>query len=319
MKSYPTKTSFTEIISKSINEEAAVLKKIVLPSDNKNVEVYIKREDLLHPTISGNKWRKLKYNLFEAENNERRTILTFGGAYSNHIHATANAGKIFGLKTIGIIRGEEHLPLNPTLSDAVKCGMILQYISRTDYRKKRENYFIEHLEKKFGNFYLVPEGGTNQLAIKGCVEIINDINIDFDYIFSACGTGGTISGLIAGLDGEKKVIGIPVLKGADFLNKEIDEYVYDFTNKNYSNWKLELNYHHGGYAKITKQLILFIKEFEELNNIPLDPVYTGKLLFAVNSMINENIIPKGSRIIALHTGGLQGNKGMEIKINKLLS
>ncbi len=307
------------IITKNIDEQAAVLQKIKLPNKNKNISVYLKREDLLHPTISGNKWRKLKYNLIEANKLRIKTLLTFGGAYSNHIHATAHAGKIFGFNTIGIIRGEEYSTLNPTLSDAKKCGMQIYYVNRSIYRKKRTKDFIQNLRKKHGEFYLVPEGGTNVLAVKGCTEIIEDITIDFDFILSACGTGGTISGIICGLNGKKKIIGIPVLKGADFLNKEISDYICDYSCQRFSNWTLDLTYHFGGYAKITKELVVFINEFQKLNNIPLDPVYTGKLLFALNSMIIKNKFPENSTIVDIHTGGLQGITGMQNKIDKLLS
>ena len=310
---------FSDIVSTEINEDAAILSKIRLSNSSKGINVYLKREELLHPTISGNKWRKLKYNLIEAKILGCDTILTFGGAYSNHIHATANAGKIFGMSTIGIIRGEEHIPLNSTLADATKCGMKIHYVTRSEYRNKRTQVFIDELKNKFGDFYLVPEGGTNSLAIKGCTEIIDDINIDFDYILTACGTGGTISGVICGLEGEKQIIGVPVLKGAEFLNGEIADYVYNYSGTKYSNWKLDLNYHFGGYAKITKELIGFMNEFESINNIKLDPVYTGKLLFAVNSMLGKSKFKKSSNIIVLHTGGLQGNAGMQNKIGKLLS
>jgi 1-aminocyclopropane-1-carboxylate deaminase len=308
-----------QLIEKNISEDATVLQKIKLPNLNKNVDIYLKREDLTHSIISGNKWRKLKYNLIKAKEEGYKTLLSFGGAYSNHIHAFSGAGKIFGFETIGIIRGEETLPLNSTLSSAKENGMKIEYVSRTNYRKKRELNFIAELKKKIGDFYLIPEGGTNQLAIKGCTEIIKSIDRDFDYIFSACGTGGTLSGLICGLNGNKKIIGVPVLKGADFLNKEIEDYVFEFSGKKFNNWELKLNYHFGGYAKIIKELVNFILEFEKLNDIQLDPVYTAKMMFAVKSMIENGEIPEGSTIVALHTGGLQGREGMTKKIYEILS
>jgi 1-aminocyclopropane-1-carboxylate deaminase/D-cysteine desulfhydrase-like pyridoxal-dependent ACC family enzyme len=308
-----------EIIKREIDEKAAILQEVIIPDTNKNIRVYLKREDLIHSTISGNKWRKLKYNLFEARKLGIKTLLTFGGAFSNHIYATASAGKLFGFNTIGIIRGEEHLPLNPTLSYAQKCGMQIHYIDRSNYRKKKEVDFIQNLRQKFGEFYLIPEGGTNILAVKGSSEIIESINIDFDYIISACGTGGTLSGLICGLNGEKNIIGLPVLKGADFLNNEISQYVKEYSSGTFSNWKLDLHYHLGGYAKISKELVLFIKMFEEINQVMLDPIYTGKLLYGIQSMIQENKIPDNSTIIAIHTGGLQGIDGMKNKMDKLLS
>jgi len=319
MKSNVEKEPLFEIIEKEINEKAAILQKVELPNVNSNITVLLKREDLIHSTISGNKWRKLKYNLIEARKLGINTLLTFGGAYSNHIYATASAGNVFSFNTIGIIRGEEHLPLNPTLAFAKKCGMQIHYADRLTYRRKREQDYIKKLQNEFGDFYLLPEGGTNNLALKGCTEIVTEINHDFDYILSACGTGGTLSGIVCGMNGYKQIIGVPVLKGAEFLNDEISKYIKEFSGKSFINWKLNLEYHSGGYAKINKDLVLFIKKFEEINNIPLDPIYTGKLLFGIHSMIINNEFDAGSTIIAIHTGGLQGVAGMQNKINKLLS
>ena len=304
-------------IKKHIDEDAAFLQKVILPTVDNGVEVFVKREELLHPTISGNKWRKLKYNLIHAHENNYKTLLTFGGAFSNHIHATASAGNLFGLQTIGIIRGEEHLPLNPTLQYAKDNGMQIHYIDRSTYRIKSQANFIQTLKNEFGDFYLVPEGGTNQLAVKGCTEIIDDINIDFDYIVSACGTGGTLSGIICGLKGDKNIIGIPVLKGAAFLNSDISNLVKDYSGTGYSNWQLYLDYHFGGYAKITKELIDYMQEFEKLNNIQLDPIYTAKMIYGIYDLIKRKKIEKNTRVIALHTGGLQGINGMIDKISRL--
>jgi len=319
MKNNIAESDFLNLIQNEVNESAAVTQEIILPNNTNGVKVFLKREDLLHETISGNKWRKLKYNLIEANRLGVKTLLTFGGAFSNHIHATASAGKIFGFNTIGIIRGEEHFPLNPTLDFAKNCGMIVHYMDRKTYRKKNEINVIDLLKHKYGNFYLVPEGGTNNLAVKGCTEIIDDINIDFDIILTACGTGGTISGLICGLSGEKKVVGIPVLKGAEFLINDTKSLVKDYSNQKFNNWELNLNFHFGGYAKINKELIEFILEFEKLNNIKLDPIYTGKLLFAINKMVGNKNFESGKKLLALHTGGLQGIAGMKNKIKKLLS
>lgn len=301
------------------NEDAAILQKITLPNSDKDYTVYLKREDLIHTSISGNKWRKLKYNLIEADKLGQKTLLTFGGAFSNHIHALSSAGKLFGFHTIGIIRGEEHLPLNPTLYDAKLNGMHLHYIDRTSYRRKNEKSLIDALHNLYGNFYLIPEGGSNVLAVKGCTEILDQINIDFDYIATSCGTGGTMSGLVCGLKGAKNIIGIPVLKGAQFLETAISVFTNEYSNKYFSNWKLNYNFHFGGYAKITKELIIFIDQFEKLNNIKLDPIYNGKLMYGINEMLKNEEFPKESTIITLHTGGLQGIAGMQNKIDKLLS
>ena len=292
----------------SINLQNVVLQKIKLFGIENNYEVYLLRIDLIHPFISGNKWFKLKYNLSEAKNLGLKTILTFGGAFSNHIYSTAAAGKEFGFETIGIIRGEEHLPLNPTLQFASDCGMKLVYVNRSDYRLKHTNTFQEKLVEQYGNSYIVPEGGTNCLAVKGCSEIPSLVEIDYDYICTACGTSGTISGVIAGAPVDKKIIGFSALKG-DFLQHEINKYILKKDN-----WSLNSNYHFGGYAKINNELINFVEEFEKLNSIPLDYIYTGKMMYGIYDLIKKSYFNKGSKIIALHTGGLQGNAGMKSKI-----
>ena len=211
--------------------------------EQQEIRVLVKREDLNHPFVSGNKWWKLKYNLEEALRLGDNTLLTFGGAYSNHIFATAAAGRELGLKTIGIIRGEEVLPLNHTLSFAKSCGMKLHCISREAYRKKAELDFINQLHDQFGNFYLIPEGGTNELAVKGCAEFAAQLNneIDFDYLCLSTGTGGTMAGMIEGLDVSKNVIGFSSLKGGKFLVEEISRMV--LTEK--TNWSINADYHFG--------------------------------------------------------------------------
>ena len=269
------------------------------------VNLYLKREDLIHPFISGNKWRKLKYNLLEAQKQGKKTLLTFGGAYSNHIYAVATAGEKFGFKTIGIIRGEEHLPLNSTLESATANKMKLHYWDRTTYRDKKNPEHLQKLQDQFGNFYLVPEGGSNALAVKGCTEIVSEINIHFNYLCSASGTGGTLAGLIAGLNGAKKVIGFPALKGASFLVDEINELLQSYNGKKYENWKLQLDYHFGGYAKSKPELLEFIEGFQNRNNIPIERIYTGKMLFGIYDLIKKGFFKKGETILAIHTGGLR--------------
>jgi 1-aminocyclopropane-1-carboxylate deaminase/D-cysteine desulfhydrase-like pyridoxal-dependent ACC family enzyme len=269
------------------------------------VRLIVKREDQNHPFVSGNKWWKLKYNLAEAVNEDHDTILTFGGAYSNHLYATAAAANELGLKSIGIIRGEETLPLNDTLAFAKACGMELHYVSREAYRNKAVPSFIEQLHKQFGDFYLIPEGGTNELAVKGCAEFATELKteVDFDYLCLAVGTGGTIAGMIEGLDATKNILGFPVLKGAEFLEEEIRKY----THKNH--WQLMYDYHFGGYAKTNPELMNFLRLFEEEHHIPLDPVYTAKMMFGVFDLIKKNFFPRGSKILALQTGGLLGRGG----------
>ena len=275
--------------------------------DDAGVQLLCKREDLNHPDISGNKWWKLKYNLEEATRQEKKTLLTFGGAYSNHIYATAAASHESGFKSVGIIRGEETLPLNKTLAFAQHCGMQLHYISRTQYREKNNPSFIQELHNKFGDFYLIPEGGTNEFAVKGCAEFGKQLlqEIEFDYLCLPVGTGGTITGIIAGLEGKKEVVGFPVLKGGDFLKDEIEKLLQKYSNTSYGNWHLDASYHHGGYAKATPALLDFVKLMNDKHNLPLDAVYTGKLLWAVMDYVRQGKFRRGSTVLVVHTGGLQ--------------
>lgn len=283
--------------------------------EEKNIQLFVLREDLIHPSISGNKWRKLFYNLQEAKNDGKNQLLTFGGAYSNHIAATAAAGKQFGFKTIGIIRGEEHLPLNPTLQLAVENGMQLKYISRSLYKEEKYNTsFLQEMKAEFGDFYLIPEGGSNAFAVKGCTEIIKNIDIDYDVICCACGTGGTITGIIAAADSTKEIIGFPALKGGEFLKNDIQQLLADYQQQfdikiSVKNWSLITDYHFGGYAKTNTELIDFVNDFYQKQNIPLDLIYTGKMLYGILHLAKTSSKFNGKKIVAVHTGGLQGNKG----------
>jgi 1-aminocyclopropane-1-carboxylate deaminase/D-cysteine desulfhydrase-like pyridoxal-dependent ACC family enzyme len=262
--------------------------------------------------------RKLKYNLIQANKERYDTLLTFGGAYSNHIFAVASAGKIYGFKTIGVIRGERYENLNPTLSFAASKGMHLHYISRSAYKKKYDPETIEILTKEFGKFYLLPEGGTNSLALKGCSEIVEEVDIPFDIITVCCGTGGTMAGIIAGLKGRHYAIGFSVLKGGEFLKWDIKSHIKKYNDNVYLNWQVEIDYHFGGYAKYTSQLINFINDFKQDFNIRLDPVYTGKMMFGVFQMIQNGKIKKGTKILAIHTGGLQGIDGFNERFGNLV-
>lgn len=277
---------------------------------NTDVELYIKREDLIHPLISGNKYRKLKYNILQAKKENHSTLLTFGGAFSNHILAVAAAGNEHNFKTIGVIRGEEladKIQENPTLIKAQELGMQFKFVSRDQYRNKSNSFFIENLKSEFGSFYLVPEGGTNDLAIKGCEEILSEQEFQYDYICCSIGTAGTIAGIINASFPHQKIIGFPALKGS-FISNEIT----NFAKK--TNWEIKSEYHFGGYGKISDELIHFINTFYVKYNVPLDPIYTGKMMFGIFDLIKNNYFPPKSKILAIHTGGLQGIKGM----NKLL-
>lgn len=272
------------------------------------VRLLVKREDLNHSYISGNKWWKLKYNIQQARSEKLDTVLTFGGAYSNHIYATAAAAYENGFKSIGIIRGEETLPLNATLSFAKTRGMKLRYVSRTQYRTKDLPEFHDMLREAYGDFYMIPEGGSNNLAVRGCAEFAMQelSSIDFDYLCLPVGTGGTMAGLISGYEGRKEIIGIAVLRNAEFLSDEIKKFVRDYSGKSYDSWRVLTTYHHGGYAKVTKPLLEFISSMKDLHDLPLDQVYTGKLLWAVLKEVERGSFPRGSTVLALHTGGLQG-------------
>lgn len=278
---------------------------------DKGVQLFIKREDRIHPYVSGNKWRKLKYNLLKARDDGHKTLLTFGGAFSNHIYAASAAAKEAGFESIGVIRGDElaDKPLNATLSFAKNNGMKFHFVSREDYRTKHEELFITGLKEKFGEFYLVPEGGSNHLAISGCEEIVDDDVRRFDYIGLPVGTGGTISGIISASDKYQQVIGFSALKG-DFLIDEVKNFLSSYqVNRPVSlNWQIETDYHFGGYAKTTPELINFIKRFEADHHIPLDQVYTGKMMYGLYDKIRKGYFDEGVKILAIHTGGLQGRR-----------
>jgi 1-aminocyclopropane-1-carboxylate deaminase len=276
----------------------------------KGISLVIKREDLIHPFVSGNKFRKLKYNLLQAKVENQSTLLTFGGAYSNHIAAVAYAGKEYGFQTIGIIRGDElgdKIESNPTLKFAQECGMQFEFVSRETFRLKTEATFLQQLQQQYGAFYLIPEGGTNAFAIQGCEEILTPEDVAFDYVACAIGTGGTISGLINSVLPHQKVLGFPALKG-DFLQDEIRNFVRQ------DNWELITDYHFGGYGKVTNELIDWINQFYEQTQIPLDPVYTGKMVFGIVDLIAKNYFPENAKILLIHTGGLQGIQGMNLKL-----
>lgn len=287
--------------------------KIDLPIlEEKEVFLLIKREDTIHSLISGNKYRKLKYNLLEAQEHGHNTLLTFGGAYSNHIAATACAGKESGFKTIGVIRGEElkgNWHKNPTLKLAHEHGMEFHFISRKDYRNKNDKTFLDGLKNLLGDCYIIPEGGTNALAVKGCEEILTETDSRFDVICCCVGTGGTIAGLINSTQTHQSVWGFPALKG-DFLKEDIRKFARN------ENWELCSDYHFGGYAKIDAGLIDFINTFKKETGIPLDSIYTGKMLFGIFDLIKKDAFKRGTQILAIHTGGLQGIKGMNLALKK---
>ena len=291
----------------------ALSQQLTLPLlTEKRIALYIKREDRIHPFISGNKYRKLKYNLIEAKKRNLDTILTFGGAYSNHIVATAYAGKENGFYTVGIVRGEEIANKwieNPTLKTAKSHGMDFKFVSREQYRKKEDPIFLNKLEKEYRPYHILPEGGTNDLAIKGCEEILTEKDTSLDVVCCSVGTGGTMAGIINSSRPDQKIIGFPALKG-DFLQENIRKFA------NRENWFLQTDYHFGGYAKVSENLINFINEFKSLTNIPLDPIYTGKQLYGVIDLIKKDFFKPKTKILVVHSGGLQGIRGMNAKLKR---
>ena len=281
--------------------------------EKNGIELYILREDLIHPEISGNKFRKLKYNLLEFSKGNYDRILTFGGAYSNHISAVAAAGKEFGFQTIGIIRGDElaaEINKNPTLRFAKKCGMQFKFISRENFRQKSDPAFHESLKTEFGNVYILPEGGTNEWAVKGCGEILGSHTSRFDFICCPVGTGGTLAGIINSSGNHQQILGFPALKDSGYLKNEIKHFVKR------SNWGLVPQFHFGGYGKISEELIIFTNSFKKEFGVPLDPVYTAKMMFGISELIKEGFFPKASKVLAVHTGGLQGIEGMNEKLKR---
>ncbi|MBL7883465.1 MAG: 1-aminocyclopropane-1-carboxylate deaminase/D-cysteine desulfhydrase [Bacteroidia bacterium] len=277
--------------------------------EKKGVKLFVLRTDLNHSEISGNKLYKLKYNIEEAKNQNKNTLLTFGGAFSNHIAATAAAGKIAGMNTIGIIRGDELPQLNPTLRLAKENGMQLYFVSREVYRNKDE--LNNYVHKTFNNnCYIIPEGGSNKLGVKGCTKIVEEIKIPFDYICCPCGTGATLSGIVLSLKEQQQAIGFQVLKAEHYIHNEVKHWLAQF-DAHKSNWQVNEDYHFGGYAKCNDKLKQFTVDFKKQYNIPLDYVYTAKMIYGIFELIKKDFFRPETTIIAIHTGGLQGNNGFQ--------
>ncbi len=282
----------------------------------KNIHLYIKREDLIHPWVSGNKWRKLKYNLDFALQNNMQTVITFGGAFSNHLYATAGACALLGIKSIGIIRGEiDHQ--NPTLKFCLEKKMTLIPVSRSAYREKEASKEIQDIIQKYSDAMVIPEGGTNQLALKGAGEIWDELNhqlaIKPDYVTLSAGTGGTTAGLLSYNNYPTQIISFSALK-SDHLEEDILSLT---SHKNREKLTMVTDYHFGGYGKWTEELIQFIRDFETISGIPLDHVYNGKAVFGLLKMIEDDYFPQGTTIVHMHTGGLQGLAGLEYMRNKI--
>jgi len=274
----------------------------------KQVQLFIKRDELIHPILQGNKWRKLKYNLLEANTQNQQTLLSFGGAYSNHLHALAFAGQHFGFNTIGIIRGEQHASVNPCLQDMKNWGMQLEYIKRIDYKQKSTHAFIQNLKIKFADFYLIPEGGNNSQGAQGCAELLDELDQEYDVICSEVGSGTMLSSLIThNKKPNTQFLGFVVMKNRQ-LEDNIRSKVNTHNNLN-TKWSLNHDYHFEGFAKASNELYQFIKNFKTEFSIQLEPVYSGKMLYGIFDLISKDYFKPGSRILAIHGGGLQGLRG----------
>ncbi|MFT6349146.1 MAG: 1-aminocyclopropane-1-carboxylate deaminase [Psychromonas sp.] len=369
----------------SLQQLEKKMQNIIAPSPLQKIEhplldlwqltLFVKRDDLLHSEISGNKWRKLKYNLLEARRQQVDHIISFGGAYSNHIHALAAAGFHFGFKTTAIIRGESWYANNPTLKQALAWGMELQFVTRQEYKKRAESAYLQSLQSTYPHAFLIPEGGSNKFAIRGVMEALQEIqqqaNHPIDHIITATGSGGTLAGLIAGIaqaqpqpkvaaitvlknahsrnqkivaqaqpqpkvtaitvlknahsrnqkivaqaQPQPKVTGIAVLKNAHYLNQEIVSLLQQAKINKNNNWCLQTDFHHGGYAKVPLELNGFCEQFSLQTGIPIEPIYTGKMFYALFKLIDQGYFNRGEHIVALHTGGLQGNDGLKQKKSK---
>lgn len=275
--------------------------------ESHGVELWLKRDDLLHPVISGNKWRKLKYILNHALALKTHTVVSMGGAYSNHLHALAYVGRELGLKTRAFIRGEKPARFSPTLLDLQGWGMQLDFISRSDYRELRQYKNHDSLPGAVCGEYWLPEGGATELALQGVEEIVAEIDMPYDILCVACGTGTTLAGLVKAVPENRQVLGIAALKGAAYLQDEVGKLLQ---SPKKSNWAINLDYHCGGFAKITPQLLAFIEQFERQHNIALDQVYNAKMMWAVFDLLEQGYFKRGQRIVAIHTGGLQGMRSL---------
>ncbi|MFI5220109.1 MAG: 1-aminocyclopropane-1-carboxylate deaminase/D-cysteine desulfhydrase [Bacteroidia bacterium] len=272
------------------------------------ITVLVKREDLVHEIAGGNKWRKLKYNLEKAKHENKNTIVTFGGAWSNHIAATAFAGNEFGFKTIGIIRGEKTNPLNITLKRAEQNGMKLIFVDRTTYRNKELSLKAALGNYDKNNLHIIPEGGSNTEGFKGCCEIVQEIDAEFDFICCPVGTGVTLAGIASSLKEKQKAIGFAVMKKIYSFEKIAESFFNHhetITKTDWNNIECFYNYHFGGYAKSNNELNNFVSRFAETNKIEIEPVYTGKMFYGIYDLIKKGFFNRGDVIIAVHTGGLQ--------------
>jgi 1-aminocyclopropane-1-carboxylate deaminase len=299
-----------------MSKPLSIIQKIELPLFKKhNINVQIKRDDLIHDIVSGNKWRKLKYNLLNLKQKKYNGAITFGGSFSNHIHAFAYACKQHSIPCVGIIRGEPHYANNFTLSWARHWGMHCHFVDRLTYRRRFEDNYLNELTQQFPDHLIIPEGGTNTAAIKGVAEIISELRCQtaFDTLITPVGSGGTLAGLISG-DSQQhankhKILGIAVLKQAEYLVHDINQLLPD-NAKIHNNWQLLTQFHRGGYGKINDEDIKRLKQINQQTGIVFEPVYSGKMMLALCELIEQGYFHANERIVLVHTGGLQGLGGM---------
>jgi len=299
--------------------EKSILEKLSFPIlEEKNIELFVKRDDLIDTEVSGNKWRKLKYNVEQALANKNSSIVTFGGAFSNHLVATAAACKLIGIRCVGIVRGEElNSNSNETLKRCTQYGMELKFVSRSEYALRNDSLYLKDIHLEFENSFVVPEGGANFYGMIGCQDIIKEIEQDFDHVFIAQGTTTTSCGVLMALSEKTKLHVVPVLKGFDSLSEMRNLLNYtlfdeELTEELLNRVTVHSNAHFGGYGKYDLELLDFIKQFYHENNIKLDPIYTGKVMFELIKNIKENKL-SNSKVLFIHTGGLQGIEGVEKK------
>ncbi|MGJ6960474.1 1-aminocyclopropane-1-carboxylate deaminase/D-cysteine desulfhydrase [Streptosporangium sp. G11] len=271
------------------------------------VRVILKRDDLVHPLLPGNKWRKLKYNLARAAELGHETLLTFGGAYSNHVRAVAAAGARFGFRSVGVIRGEEHLPLNDVLAFAADSGMRLVYMDRTTYRAKDTAPVVEALRREFGRFYLLPEGGSNEEAVRGCAELPGEIDVPFDVVCCPVGTGGTLAGIAAGLAPGRRALGFSVLRGGRFLASDVARLQTAAYGEVSGNWAIDCDFHAGGYARRAPELDAFADDFARRHGMSLDRIYVAKMMWGIFTLAERGAFPGNTTVVAVVTGSMRAD------------
>ncbi|MBC6608570.1 1-aminocyclopropane-1-carboxylate deaminase/D-cysteine desulfhydrase [Hymenobacter sp. BT188] len=297
------------LVLQELNEPAA---------HRRGIRLILLRDDLTHSELPGNKWRKLKYNLLEARAQGHHTLLTFGGAFSNHLAAVAAAGRLYDFRTIGIVRGEPTSPLNPTLTQAAANGMTLRYLARDTYQRKQEPAFQAELLQQTGSAYILPEGGTNELALRGCAELVTELSAQtsFDTLCVACGTGGTLGGFLTALKPQQQAVGIAALKNGGFLQDDIYALATAAGQIITAPWSVQTHYHFGGYARFSPELMTFIQQFQQRHEVLLDPLYTGKLLYGILDLLQQDYFAAGSTVVAVHTGGLQAWAGFRARFER---